>query len=1373
MSRANLLIMRLKLLLFFIGVFITNMTIAQCDIISPDYLESFTTITPQCWDEANSGDATTGPGDLGSGSWVADEFLNTGSDDGAYKINLFNNSKSDWIISPQFDLTGGPFQVEFDFAITNWNSNTVAGTLGSDDLVQLLITNDDGVTWTPLLTYDNTSVVPISGIHPVVDLSTYADDTVQFGILASEGTENDPEDVDVFVDNFRVRGISSCIEPTDISATTVSSTSTEISWTEAGTSTSWNIEYGVEGFTQGTGIVIDDVTSTSFILTDLELNTSYEFYVQSVCGPDDESSWSIPFQFFNGYCNSTPSGNDGEGVANVTIGNTDFPSYGDETYEDHTAIVANIFQGINNNIIITFATGFTYNTNIWIDLNDDLEFDETELMFQGESSNSNPALLDASFNLPIDAALGEHRMRIGTADTGQATPNPCYSGTWGVTLDFAINIGQLNCEVPSAEYDVIADCDANQFNVEVDITDLGDAASLEISNDLNTNTVQATALGVYQIGPFDFGSTVTVFVTNEQDNNCAISSSPIGFLTCPPSNDTPCDATLLETQVDTSCNIFGSGTIFGATSSSNQNSNCADSADDDVWFQFTAMAESQVISIENVVGGAFNLDHGLYEGSCDSLTELYCSNDIYSIASQMIVGNTYYIRVFYGGNAETSTFDICLRDAPVNSICEDAVPFCSINGAITTPNTIGVPGNGGIACLATTPNPTWNAIQIGNSGSIEIEITQTEENGNGLDVDFVLWGPFTSIEEACSQIAFEDCPTCPNNSTNPNFYPFGNIVDCSYSSNFVENLTINDAQSGEVYMLLVTNFSGNPGNIKIEQTNAGEPGASDLTAEFEIALGPDINVCEDDQSIITLNASSTFANSFEWFYNGTLLDSGPDLNIIEVAISGVYSVIAYNEVCGVFAEDDIVVSFIDCDNAGIIAVSAFYDANNNTVFDAIETNFTNGYFTYEMNNDGMINTVESSTGSFTIPSFSETDTYDINYYLYDEYLDCYDVSIVSFEDVNVLFGEDVNVDFPIVNNQNCEDIGVYLINQQSPRPGFSHTNYLVIENLGIVTTSGTVDYNLDEDLNINSISSGANYTTTLTATGFSLDFIDLQPDQSIEVTISLQTPATVSLGELVTNTATYTTVENDIVLDNNTSSITEVVIGAYDPNNKMESHGKDIVYDDFIISDEYLYYTIRFQNLGTADAINVRIEDVLNTQLDETTFQMLRSSHNYVVTRTERNLEWSFENINLPAELDDAEGSNGYVYFKIKPKSGYAIGDIIPNSASIFFDFNAPIVTNIFETHFVVESLSTPEVESIVFKMYPNPAKESVTIELNSNSYENTMLTVFDIQGKQILKQLYGESNLIQLDVSGLQNGLYFVQLSNSSYKQVEKMVIE
>ncbi|WP_298761325.1 T9SS type A sorting domain-containing protein [uncultured Psychroserpens sp.] len=463
-------------------------------------------------------------------------------------------------------------------------------------------------------------------------------------------------------------------------------------------------------------------------------------------------------------------------------------------------------------------------------------------------------------------------------------------------------------------------------------------------------------------------------------------------------------------------------------------------------------------------------------------------------------------------------------------------------------------------------------------------------------------------------------------------------------------------------------------------------------------------------------------------------------------------------------------------SVGFIQVNAFVDANTNSVFDANEFNFSNGYFTYEVNGDGTINTVNSSTGNFQIISVNETDTYEITFNLYEESAGCYDVTTASFSNISVANGNTVTVDFPVVEEQSCEDLAVYLINNWTPpRPGFTHSNYLYLENLGFTTiASGTVEFTVDPQMVYNgTFNVNPAYTITATTTGFTVDFVNLQPGDVESIGISITCPASVELGDIVTNTATYITDTNDLVVVNNYSTLSEIVVGSWDPNDKMESHGPEIVFDDFVASDEYFYYTIRFQNLGTAPATFVRIEDMLDDQLDPTTFQMLRSSHDYVVTRTETDLEWFFDAINLPAEQDDEEGSRGFVYFKIKPKPGYAIGDIIPNTAAIYFDFNTPVITNRFDSEFVEFALSVSEVEVTSFDLFPNPAKDKVTIRLNSNAYGNVTANVIDIQGKQILEEQISEGNSMDLDTSNLQSGMYFVKVNTDRKSIVKKLIIE
>lgn len=474
--------------------------------------------------------------------------------------------------------------------------------------------------------------------------------------------------------------------------------------------------------------------------------------------------------------------------------------------------------------------------------------------------------------------------------------------------------------------------------------------------------------------------------------------------------------------------------------------------------------------------------------------------------------------------------------------------------------------------------------------------------------------------------------------------------------------------------------------------------------------------------------------------------------------------------------DDLPLNFdVFCTNTvGFLKIGAFIDDNIDSVLNEGESYFNNGYFTYEKNNDGNVITVQSSYNQITIVSESEDDSYAINYYLNDFPEICYNLTLSEFNDVSVQNAETIILDFPIVSEQPCQDLAVYLVNPSaSPRPGFNYINHLYYKNLGLETISaGSINFIGDDLVDL----IGYNFfdvTDTIITNGneLTLEFSNLEPGETRYIGVNLNCLVTTDLGVIVTNMASYTTTTNDIVAENNVSTLSEIVIGSYDPNDKMEAQGPQIVYDDFITTDEYLYYTIRFQNVGTAEAIFVRIEDELDAQLDEATFQMIRSSHDYQVTRTGNSLEWFFDDIDLPAEQDDAEGSNGFVYFKIKPKSGYTLGDVIPNNAAIYFDFNPPIITNIFNTTFV-EPLSVDDFESIGFTMYPNPAKDKLILTLSNNIYEDLNLSIYDIQGKQIGLSKILNSTTIELDVSKFDSGVYFVKLRNQSVSLVKKLII-
>jgi len=262
---------------------------------------------------------------------------------------------------------------------------------------------------------------------------------------------------------------------------------------------------------------------------------------------------------------------------------------------------------------------------------------------------------------------------------------------------------------------------------------------------------------------------------------------------------------------------------------------------------------------------------------------------------------------------------------------------------------------------------------------------------------------------------------------------------------------------------------------------------------------------------------------------------------------------------------------------GFIEVNAFIDENTNAIFDASEFNFTEGEFSYEVNNSGVINYVHASTGNFTIPNYSDANTYDIGFTIYEGYGGCLSQTISLMEDVSVIGGETLQLDFPITAIQNCEDIGVALLSSVPPRPGVSAYYTLIVENHGSIPASGSVTFTQDALLTLNRVSNvDTGNSVTNTATGFVLDFNNLQAGAQEFVNITLDVPTNLNIGDLVTNMVVYTV--EDIDISNNQSILTQEVVNSYDPNNKLESHGPEIKLDDFT-NEDYLYYTINFQNL--------------------------------------------------------------------------------------------------------------------------------------------------------------------------------------------------
>ena len=298
-----------------------------------------------------------------------------------------------------------------------------------------------------------------------------------------------------------------------------------------------------------------------------------------------------------------------------------------------------------------------------------------------------------------------------------------------------------------------------------------------------------------------------------------------------PANDDPCNATALT--VGATC-VFTAYTNLDATPTAGVAApTCGFYTGGDVWFTATVPANGFLVldaQGADVLDGAM----ALYTGNnCNVLTLVACDDDgsasplMPSISQTGLTpGSTVWIRFWSANGTAAGAFSLCARQGvpcnqqPNNSSCATSEPFCT---GVSTDycNTTGVPslGGGGIyGCLGSTPNPAFYSLNVSTTGALNFTISQQSPAGAGLDVDYVIWGPFANQAEMCAGLSAT------------------NIVSCSFSIAAVENAAIPNALAGQWYMVLITNFSGQTGVINFNQTNAGQAGAATTNCNIITAL---------------------------------------------------------------------------------------------------------------------------------------------------------------------------------------------------------------------------------------------------------------------------------------------------------------------------------------------------------------------------------------------------------------------------------------------------------------------------------------------------------------------------------------------------------
>jgi Leucine-rich repeat (LRR) protein len=366
-------------------------------------------------------------------------------------------------------------------------------------------------------------------------------------------------------------------------------------------------------------------------------------------------------------------------------------------------------------------------------------------------------------------------------------------------------------------------------------------------------------------------------------------------------------------------------------------------------------------------------------------------------------------------------------------------------------------------------------------------------------------------------------------------------------------------------------------------------------------------------------------------------------------------------------------------------------------------------------------------------------------------------------DTFVGFNQTEIADFCIAPTTTANDLAVTLVPLNAARPGFEASYKLVYENVGTTQLSGNVE--LDFDGMLVTFVEATPTETSINGNTISWDYSNLNPfeTRSIEVVFEVAQPPIVESGDVLPYIARVNPVSGDAAPDDNVFQLNQIAVNSFDPNDKQVLEGQQVLIDD---ADEYLHYVVRFQNIGTASAINVRVQDALDEKLDWKTFKVLDASHAMETQLVNGKIDFVFDNINLPTASSDPEGSQGFVAFKVKPVPTVQLNDVVANYADIYFDYNAAIVTNTVFTTFVDE-LGVQNFDALRIVAYPNPAKNILNVQAGGSI---SSIEIMNMLGQTLLTSK-GNSNREQVDISGLAAGNYFVRVVVGDASRVLRVV--
>ncbi|MBL7951694.1 MAG: T9SS type A sorting domain-containing protein [Flavobacteriales bacterium] len=547
-----------------------------------------------------------------------------------------------------------------------------------------------------------------------------------------------------------------CPSASGLVASNTTASTVDLDWAVGCTETAWVIEYGVQGFTLGTGTTVPVSGTPETTLTDLFAGTAYSAYVRADCGVSGTSSAFGPINFRTSpandeclsatvltvnsglTCTVQTAGSIQSATASVDAVTPCFGTADDDVWYQFVATSTSHTISLNN---VTGSTTDLYHA-----------------VYSGTcGSLVNLLCSDPNSSLVNGLTVGDTyyvRVYTWTSTVGQTsafsicigTPPPapindaCTNATVLTVnpnyLCGTVTAGTVAYATPSGN--ALGSCfggpdddvwyrftathathRVSLLNVAGSVTDMymkiyrgADCSSLVDLACSDPNSIDLTGLTV---GEMIYVRVYTYTTAAPQTTTFSIC---IGAPPPPPANDNCAGAASLVVNTGLTCAVQTAGTLQSATDSGVPVAPCAGGVEDDVWYSFVAGSTQQIITLSSVTP-ATTMRMQLFSGACGALTSVACGTvDSYTTPNTLVVGDTYYVRVYSNGTTAVSTnFNICVTTPPVgppaNDNCAGAVSLTVNAGQVCTSQTFGsvfgatASGQAVTPCAGTADDDVW------------------------------------------------------------------------------------------------------------------------------------------------------------------------------------------------------------------------------------------------------------------------------------------------------------------------------------------------------------------------------------------------------------------------------------------------------------------------------------------------------------------------------------------------------------------------------------------------------------------------------------------------------------------------------------------